>query len=291
MDSSWTVTSRDGSRIVVHELGGEGDVLLIAHATGLCGRMYQLLADELADRFRVVALDFRGHGDSSVPTDADLDIDLDWDRMAEDVLAVTEHLGGATVHAFGHSMGGAALLIAESAKPSTFRTLFLFEPIVFPDEASTAGQNVMGDAARRRRVTFDSRPEVLFRYASRRPFNQIQAGCLVEYVMHGFADQPEGGVRLKCPPEVEARVFENGRNSKSSAVRGVKLPTVVAVGHDEPGPNPALFGPPLAEALAGGRLIRYEHLGHFGPLQDPSTIATDITTHADESGPAPSTDC
>ena len=109
--------------------------------------------------------------------------------------------------------------------------------------------------------------------------------------MHGFADQPEGGVRLKCPPEVEARVFENGRNSKSSAVRGVKLPTVVAVGHDEPGPNPALFGPPLAEALAGGRLIRYEHLGHFGPLQDPSTIATDITTHADESGPAPSTDC
>ena len=66
MKPSWTVASADGCELAGYELGGRGDdVLLIAHATGLCGAMYQLLADELTDTFRVVAFDFRGHGDST----------------------------------------------------------------------------------------------------------------------------------------------------------------------------------------------------------------------------------
>ena len=52
MKPSWTVTSADGCELAGYELGGVGDdVLLIAHATGLCGAMYQLLADELTDTF------------------------------------------------------------------------------------------------------------------------------------------------------------------------------------------------------------------------------------------------
>ncbi|HVE18247.1 MAG TPA: alpha/beta hydrolase [Ilumatobacteraceae bacterium] len=275
MEPSWTVKSNDGSHLAAYELGGRGEVLLIAHATGLCGAMYQLLADALIDDFRVVALDFRGHGDSNGETA----IDLRWDRMAEDAVAVTERIGSAPIHGFGHSMGGAALLLAERNVPGLFSSLFLFEPIIFPDDFSTEGQNVMGDAARRRRVEFESRAEVLYRYASRPPFNQVHAGFLAGYVDNGFADQPDGTVRLKCLPEVEAQVFENGRDVKLSTIEHLTTPVVVAVGHDEPGSNPARMGPPLAEALVGGRLIRYEHIGHFGPLQDPWTVARDIRQH------------
>ena len=275
MEPSWTVKSNDGSHLAAYELGGTGEVLLIAHATGLCGAMYQLLADDLIDDFRVVALDFRGHGDSTGATA----IDLRWDRMAEDVVAVTERIGSGPIHGFGHSMGGAALLLAERNVPGLFSSLFLFEPIIFPDDFSTDGQNVMGDAARRRRVEFESRAEVLYRYASRPPFNQVHAGFLAGYVDNGFADQPDGTVRLKCLPEVEAQVFENGRDVKLSTIEHLTTPVVVAVGHDEPGSNPARMGPPLAEALVGGRLIRYEHIGHFGPLQDPWTVARDIRQH------------
>ncbi|MDP9465589.1 MAG: alpha/beta hydrolase, partial [Actinomycetota bacterium] len=264
MDPSWTVKSNDGSRIAGYELGGSGDVVLIAHATGLCGAMYQMLADELTDRFRVVAVDFRGHGNSSRSPR----IDYRWNRMAEDVTAVTEHIDAGPIHGFGHSMGGAALLLAEQEAPSTFRSLFLFEPIIFPDDLSKLGQNVMGDAAQRRRVEFGSRAEVLYRYASRSPFNQILAGFLAAYIDNGFADQPDGRVRLKCLPEVEAQVFENGREVELSAVQHLTTPTTVAVGHDEEGPNPARLGPPLAAALGRGELIRYDHIGHFGPLQD-----------------------
>jgi pimeloyl-ACP methyl ester carboxylesterase len=275
VEPSWTVKSNDGSHLAAYELGGTGEVLLIAHATGLCGAMYQLLADDLIDDFRVVALDFRGHGDSTGETA----LDLRWDRMAEDVVAVTERIGSGPIHGFGHSMGGAALLLAERNVPDLFASLFLFEPIIFPDDFSTEGQNVMGDAARRRRVEFESRAEVLYRYASRPPFNEVRAGFLAGYVDNGFADQPDGRVRLKCLPEVEAQVFENGRVVKLSTVEHLTTPVVVAVGHDEPGSNPARMGPPLAQALVRGELIRYEHIGHFGPLQDSWTVARDIRRH------------
>lgn len=275
MDPSWTVKSNDGSHIPGYELGGAGETLLIAHATGLCGAMYQLLADYLTDRFRVVAFDFRGHGDSSGASD----IDYGWERMAEDVAAVVEHIGGGPIHGFGHSMGGAALLLAERNAPSTFRSMLLFEPIIFSSEFSTEGQNLMAAGARRRRLEFESRADVLSRYASRPPFNRVLSGFLASYVDNGFAEQPDGRVRLKCLPEVEARIFSNGGRVELTAVEQITTPIAVAVGHDEPGSNPSRLGPPLVAALRRGRLIRYEHIGHFGPLQDPWTVARDLAAH------------
>ena len=46
--------------------------------------------------------------------------------------------------------------------------------------------------------------------------------------------------------------------------------------HNEPGPNPAQFGSAAADAIPGGKLIEYPHVGHFGPFQDPETIAADV---------------
>ena len=281
MEPSWTVASADSSQIAGYELGGSGDVLLIAHATGLCGAMYQMLMKGLTDRYRVVAFDFRGHGDSS----GSPDLDYGWERMAEDVAAVVEHLDASTIHGFGHSMGGAALLLAERNAPTTFSSMYLFEPIIFSKEFSSEGQNVMAASARRRRAEFDSRADVLSRYSSRPPFNRVLAGFVSAYVENGFADQPGGGVRLKCLPEVEAEIFSNGGRVEMSAVEHITTPIAVAVGQDEiGGSNPSRLGPPLADALGHGRLIRYAHIGHFGPLQDPWTVARDVARHIGEHG-------
>ena len=123
------MTSADGVEIAAYEFGGTGPPLVLAHATGFCATMYRPLGLELVDRFRVVALDFRGHGRSARPENAD----FGWDRMADDVLAVLERIGEPAA-GFGHSMGGAALLLAEERRPGTLHGMFLFEPIVFPDD-------------------------------------------------------------------------------------------------------------------------------------------------------------
>ena len=78
------VPSTRGVTVAVHDLGGDGAPLLIAHANGFCGGTYGPLAQVLAPHRHVWALDFRGQGQSTPPED----LDFDWDGLADDVLAV-----------------------------------------------------------------------------------------------------------------------------------------------------------------------------------------------------------
>jgi pimeloyl-ACP methyl ester carboxylesterase len=276
VEPDWTVATTDGNVVAGYELGGDGEPLLIAHATGFCGPMYRCLARELIDGFRVVALDVRGHGNSS----GHADIDLNWDRIAEDVLGVVDHIGQGPVHGFGHSMGGGVLALAEALRPGTFRSFFLYEPIMFPDDFPMAGQNFMASNARKRRETFASREEVLYRYASRPPLSNLRAEFLIDYIDNGFSDNADGTVGLKCLPNNEARIFEEARTMKISRVAHVTTPTVVAVGLSAGVPDPATLGPFVAEGLSEATLLRYDHVDHFGPFEDPFTIAQDIRKHA-----------
>lgn len=275
MSDPWHVTRPDGVAIAVHELGGHGEPFLFAHATGFCAPMYRPLARALAHRFRVVAVDARGHGVSSPPPDGA----MDWDEMAADLLGVVDALGGGPLHAFGHSLGGALVLLAEHARPGTFRSAFLFEPIVWPAGMARTGPNVMADAARARRPVFASRAEVLWRYSSRPPLDALRADALHAYVQHGFVEQPDGSVRIACDPEHEARVFEAEVKVTTTAIAHLQLPVTVACGYDEPGPNPGRLAPDVVEALDRAVLRRYDHMGHFGPFQDPVTVGRAVVEH------------
>ena len=64
-------------------------------------------------------------------------------------------------------------------------------------------------------------------------------------------------------------------------VSGLALPTTIAIGHAEAGPNPAAFGPGIVAAMPKAQLQEYPHLGHFGPLQDPDSVAEDILAFAE----------
>ncbi|CAN5235224.1 alpha/beta hydrolase [soil metagenome] len=269
------VTSTDDVTLEVHDLGGDGPTVLIAHATGFCAGAYRPLAARLAERFRVWALDFRAHGDSTTPTGGD----LTWRGMADDVLTVAEALGGGPVLGVGHSMGGACLLGAERRAPGTVRAAYVFEPIIVPtDFGDGPGGNPLADAARRRRPGFPSRLAALGRYAGRPPLGAFRADALAAYVEHGFADAPDGSVVLKCPPDNEAAVFEATGKPQLADMGAIAVPVMVACGARDGDAGPARFAPEVADAIAGATLRRYAHLGHFGPFQDPDTIADDVTS-------------
>src|ERR1019366_380065 len=119
----------DGVELAVYDFGGTGPDLLLVHATGFCAGVLLPLATALSDRFRCHALDLRGHGRSGRPPDGD----YTWSGFGTDVLTVVDRLGLEGAAAFGHSCGGASLLLAEQGRPGTFRGLYLFEPVVLPD--------------------------------------------------------------------------------------------------------------------------------------------------------------
>jgi len=250
---------------------GSAPDLLICHATGFNALAYSPLARYFTENFRVWALDFRGHGGSSESPDGS----YCWHDIGADVTACVAAINSSQLYGFGHSMGGAALLLAEQAAPGSFRGLFMYEPIVLPKEAAaTPENNPLAAGARNRREVFNSRAEALARYASRRPLGVLRSDALAAYVEAGFVDLPDGRVRLACSAETEARTFESSNTLTPQEITQINVAAVVAAGTARSDAiDPADFAPMVAEALPQGSLLSFEGLGHFGPLEAPAVVA------------------
>ncbi len=268
--SNPTMIDGQVGRIAVHDLGGDGpETLLICHATGFLGQVYQAFARELHDVARVVALDFRAHGDSSAPEDH---ADLTWVGMANDVARTIAHIDAESLHGFGHSMGGAALLEVERAQPGTFATAMVFEPVV-PPHTFPEGSPLQKAAAGRLR-TFPSRGHALMRYAARAPLGLFRADVLHDYVQHGFSNDDADEITLKCAPENEAAIFGKAGTIPLSSLTEIALDVVVAQSGDVE--FAAELATNIVDTLPNGRLLKFPGLTHFGPLQDPVAVANEV---------------
>ena len=267
-----TVASTDGVTLALHDLGGDGPLLLLAHATGFCGPVWAPAAETLTRRFQCVALDFRAHGASTRP-----DGPMEWAGMGRDVVAVVEALSpDRPVAAAGHSMGGAALVLAESTRPGTLARVWSFEPILFGRSPDLVGPqpSPISEGARRRRASFASRSEAYERYRSRPPLDRLDERALRRYVDHGLVDAGDGTVTLACRPEDEAGVFEHHNTDAPAVIGSLAIPILIAVSGD--GERPAEAGRAVAAANPELELVVYDDLTHFGPLEDPDGLANDI---------------
>lgn len=264
-----------GVTLAVHEWGGDaGPALLLCHATGFHGVVWQPVAERLVARgHRVYSFDFRGHGDSDAP-----DAAYHWDDFGRDVLAVVDDLGIAgDAVGVGHSKGSAALVIAESERPGTFRRLWLYEPIIFPSDPPIGPQaNALSERARRRRLVFSSPEEAFDNFAGKPPLDVLAPEALRAYVEHGLRPRDDGSWELKCKGEVEARVYEMGSAHEGfRRLAAVGCPAVVVCGEHSDAIPPS-FGQLHVDRLTNGRLEVAEGLGHFGPLENPDAAVASI---------------
>lgn len=282
------VPSTDGVTLAAYEsrpstggeVAGHGHDVLLAHANGFCAGVFAPLAAALGHH-RCVSYDARAHGHSTRGS-----ADMSWEGHRDDVLAVHDALGLTRAVGVGHSMGGAALLLAEQLRPGTFAALWLFEPIVFPSEFANVDDNPMARGALRRRSRFESREEAFANFAGKPPLSELSAECLSAYATYGFhtadssehtADSDSGtGFVLACSPEDEAAGYRmGGRHSAWDHLDEIACPVVVLRGNDVE-PSPATMAPVITEMLPNGRLETHEELGHFGPLEDPHAMARSV---------------
>ena len=271
-----SVTAPDGVVLAVHEHGGDGRPTLFCHANGFHGAVWEPMSAALGDGFERWAIDFRAHGASVVPPGTP----LPWEAMRDDLLAVVDDLDIEPGHllGIGHSMGGAALLLAEQARPGTFAGLWLYEPIVPPIGALPAGD---GDNA----------------LAERSP----TTAALVRFPRSGARQlrvqaAPRRGPR-RCTPRLRPPRSGRGRGRRrpprlpprrrGSPLRGRRRPRGLRPpprGGSAPWSSPAAaawpdrpsIGVSAAEALPQGRLEVHEHLTHFGPLEAPTELAASV---------------
>lgn len=286
MSSPTRIPSSDGVQVAVHDFGGTGRTLLLSHATGFHGHCYAPIASALADSAHSYALDYRGHGVTQVNNSWG----TDWQAYADDVTAVATALreaAGEPLIAFGHSMGGAGLLMAAHRDPSLFEVIIAFEPIVFPTPTPDAPEadpeaSPLVQGARRRRARFASMDEAIANFSAKPPLGTFTPEAIRLYVEHGFKDNPdasEGGVVLRCAPEHEARTYIGGGQHGTFAVLPEITTRVIVLAGRADMPGPATIAPLIAEQLPNVQYIQSDDWDHFAPMVVPDQMADLIAAH------------
>lgn len=273
-----TAVTDDGVAITVRDFGGGGCAAVLAHATGFHGEVWAPVVAGLRGRLRCVAVDHRGHGSSGRPPGWD----HRWEGFASDLLAAVDALALARPVGIGHSSGATALLLAEQARPGTFRSLYCFEPVVVPGPAPLGPDpgNWLAERARRRRQRFASTEEAIAHFRARPPYARWCPDALAAYVAGGLGPAPGGGVRLRCRPDDEAGIYEMATaHGGFQGLDAIRCPVTVAWGEAS-----EAFSSATASAMcAKSTMVETEilaDLGHLGPLEDPGAVASSILRHS-----------
>ena len=103
-----------GVRIHVAE-AGEGEPVLLQHGWPQAWWAWRKLIPQLAQRYRVIVPDLRGHGWSSSPPDG-----YEKDSLAQDMIALLDELGHERARLVGHDWGGFAGFLACMRAPERF---------------------------------------------------------------------------------------------------------------------------------------------------------------------------
>jgi len=264
--------------LAVYTWPGSEPTVLLAHATGFHGRVWDEIVQRLGG-LRAVAFDFRGHGRSSKPAPP-----YDWRWFGEDVIALVDALGLRGCIAAGHSKGGHAITYAVAHRPDAFAALLLIDPVILP-EAAYGQQRFPGEHfAARRRNEWGSPEEMFARFAGRDPFRRWDRAVLWDYCRHGLVPNPAGpGYVLACPPAVEASIYAGswGRNIYPEVAR-IRVPVRVlrarprgeaAVGTDM---SASPTAPDLAQRFLLGEDVPLPEFTHFIPMEAPGLVAEEI---------------
>jgi pimeloyl-ACP methyl ester carboxylesterase len=183
--------------------------IVFSHANGFNGRTYRTILQPLAERLRILALDLRGHGATTLPTV--IEGRIGWMEFRDDLLALLAEAAPGPVVLAGHSMGGTTSLLAAAAQPDRVRALALFDPVVMPGDlppdADILQHSPLVAGALRRRTVYPSRQAAFEAYLGRGAFKSWSEAQLADYVAAGFAPTGTGEVSLTCTPEWEASNF------------------------------------------------------------------------------------
>ena len=209
--------------ITIHyELSGPNDapVVLLSNSLGTRLEMWDPQVQALTQRYRVLRYDSRGHGRSSAPAGP-----YSIEMLAEDALGLIDALGIGRVHFCGLSKGGMVGQMLGARHADRLKTLTLCSTAchVAPKEVwdqrieavRAGGMAAVADAVVERWFTEDYRAEPTI---------------VVERVRQMVLETPPEGYVACCAAIRDMDLRE--------AIAGIRLPTLIIVGADDPATPP-----------------------------------------------------
>lgn len=165
--------------------------LLFLHGFRAHAHWWDFIAPFFTDRFRVLAMDFSGMGDSDHrPT-------YDVDTFAHEIASLVEVLGLGPVTAVGHSYGGSRLLRACAERPDLFRHAIVVDSyVLFKGEPGPSlPKKLLGTR------TYPDFDDASSRYRLM-PEQPVALPFLVDHIARHALRQVEDGWRWKFDPEM-----------------------------------------------------------------------------------------
>lgn len=118
-DATGSYASVNGLNLY-YEVHGVGEPLILLHGGVGTIEMFGDVLPSLAQNRQVIAVDLQAHGRT-----ADIDRELRFELMADDIAALIRHLGFAKADVMGYSLGGGVALRTAIGHPEVVRKLVL----------------------------------------------------------------------------------------------------------------------------------------------------------------------
>ena len=245
---------------IYYQEHGAGFPVVLTHGLGDCAELWSPLGEALADSYRVVSWDMRGHYRSEAPEELE---QYTQDIVVEDLRALCDHLGIERAVHGGNSLGGYTALRFHEKYPERVAGLVLHA--TGPGYRNSEGSQAWTD----RLATQADRQEREFDRDARLPAKELRVGVpalgtVGQHVVRGIVGV-ERGV-MAHPSFIDATtvnvpalviVGENDKHYLASAdYLGSKLPNarklvVEGAGHPALLDYPEVVHPAIREFLDG----------------------------------------
>jgi 3-oxoadipate enol-lactonase len=245
-----------------YEVSGSGPAVLFLHAFPLNLRMWDAQARALQATHQVIRFDARGFGETP-PGDGLLTME----RIADDAVALLDHLDISKAAVCGISMGGYAAFALVRRHPSRIASLVLADTRTAPDSVeqrrarSAQAEKVRGEGP--------------------------------AAIVDGFLEKALGDTTRRERPEVVARVRETilaapargivdalagiaARADSGPTLREIAVPALVVCGAED-ALTPVADSEAIHRGLPGSRLVVIPRAGHLPALEDPAAFHAALT--------------
>jgi 3-oxoadipate enol-lactonase len=254
----------NGVTINYRDTGGESEPVVLIHAFPLNKEMWEPQIRALGDRFRLIAVDLKGFGESDAPEGRET---YTMDSYARELKAVLDALGASQATLVGLSMGGYIAFAFRRLFPEAVNRLVLADTRAEADPPEgvekRSGQQ---DQVESEGIAglIEAMPNALLGEKTRA--NKPDVVTEVRRLM----DNP-------APGYVGALEAMKKRPDSTGDLTGIDEPTLILVG-EEDGLTPPEFSRSMHEAIGGSELVVLPEAGHLSNLEAPDPFNGALAT-------------
>jgi pimeloyl-ACP methyl ester carboxylesterase len=254
----------NGVELFYKDSGRGPETIVFSHGLLMDHSMFEAQRAAFEGRYRVVAYDHRGQGQSGQPQDASNGWGEDMETLTSDAAALILALHAAPCHFAGLSMGGFVGMRLAARRPALLRTLTLMN--TGPDREPFLN---------RLRYGFLSQ---LVRMVGTAPFTRIAVRALFGETTRRSPEHramlEDWTARLRRRPRQVARALMGviqRREVTPDELRTIACPTLIITGEDDTS-RPPRDSERLASFIPKARLVRIPGSGHSSSLEAPEAV-------------------